>query len=82
MVAHMILETAPKGALLEAYLNGRSLGIVESNPETAFSYWGERARNGARAAERNGEKRPRVYTLRRRGSGIEYRFINGEWRAA
>jgi hypothetical protein len=77
----MILDTVPQGALLEAYLNGRSLGIVESNPELAFSHWGTRARQGAINAERNGESRPRVYTLRRRDTGVFYRFINDEWRA-
>ncbi|MER9176233.1 hypothetical protein NKH72_21895 [Mesorhizobium sp. M0955] len=85
-----LIEAAPAGALMRPMLNGKSLGIIESNPEQAFSYWAGRARNGVLMAERAGERRPRVYTLQRVAwcrhrndyvPSVDYRFVDGEWRA-
>lgn len=80
-LTHVTLDTVPAGVLLEAYLNGRSTGIIESNPEYAFTYWAGRARKGKQNAEANGERRPRVYHLVRKDTGVVYDFVNDGWRA-
>ncbi|RWI35499.1 hypothetical protein [Mesorhizobium sp.] len=65
-----LIETVPAGANLAVHLNGRPLGIIESNPEFAFSYWAERQRRA---------RDDRRYSLRR--GSVEYRVVNGQWRA-
>jgi hypothetical protein len=76
-----VIETVPVGTTLTAMLNGRPLGIVESNVEHAFSYWGQRQRDAERNRKAAGEGRSRTYALVA-DNGNVYRFIDGQWRAA